>query len=101
MPTPSRKFRSFRLNPSFRANRNRHRPLVDSLEDRTLLTCTLDSQGLLQVLGTASADTINISLNSATQNIEVFENSVKTGVIYAKTLTGFMTISKYTNMHSA
>ncbi|MFM7319033.1 MAG: LamG-like jellyroll fold domain-containing protein, partial [bacterium] len=87
MPTPSRKFRSFRLNPSFRANRNRHRPLVDSLEDRTLLTCTLDSQGILQVLGTASADTINISLNSATQNIEVFENSIKTGTFALNSVT--------------
>lgn len=79
MPNPPRKIRSFGFDSKLAKARQRRKPLLDFLEDRTLLTSSLDSQGLLQVVGTASADTINISLNNTTQNIEVFENAVKTG----------------------
>ena len=67
------------VNHQSRSRRAAIRLLAEQLEERLVLTSSLDAQGVLHVTGTTAADTIAISLNSATQKLDVSENGSISG----------------------
>jgi Ca2+-binding RTX toxin-like protein len=50
--------------------------VVEALEDRTLRSVTLDSAGVIQIIGTDANDVYSVTLNTKKSRYEVVENGV-------------------------
>jgi hypothetical protein len=61
------------------SRRARFRLNAEQLEERTVLSSSLDAQGVLRIVGTRFPDQISVMLNSSTQKLDVLENGTYSG----------------------